>query len=347
VSGIYPDGTTYGSYPEQGTGDAGLMDIDGSHHNVFRGNTVHDFSNVDGRGIWTQGYTHDDLFEGNVVTEIRPTSGIGQSIDLDGAATVEWNHTVRGNRVVGNNYVGIQLENVFASVVENNVVLDTGSSGITLINYDDRVGCPAVGEEGNPYGDTDGDGNCKDEVTNNVVRQNLIVTSGGWDWGYGGIMNWGACSVSILANTIYSSHGSGNGAINYQDGAAFSDGAVVRGNIFASADGIAICSLDGFEIFAEDDHNLLSNGRSDSVYGSGAGCGDGTSLADYQTATGRGVGSADGEPAWVAAGTDFHLTTASPALDASVDLGLTADIEGSPRPRGAGYDMGAYEYPSP
>ena len=197
VSGVYPDGSKYGTYSGQGDGDAGLMDIDGSNHDTFISNKIHDFMNYDGRGIWTQGYTHDNVIEYNTVTNIMPTSGIGQSIDLDGAGSIEWNHTVLGNTVVGDNYVGIQLENVFNSTIKNNIVQNTGSAGIIDINYASDVGCPAVNTKGNPYGDTNGNGTCKDEVTNNSFIQNLVTTTGNWGWGYGGIVDWGAMAVKI------------------------------------------------------------------------------------------------------------------------------------------------------
>jgi hypothetical protein len=43
-------------------------------------------------------------------------------------------------------------------------------------------------------------------------------------------------------------------------------------------------------------------------------------------------------------GHDFHLQSNSPAIDAGIDIGLTTDFDGNPRPRGAGYDIGVYEY---
>jgi hypothetical protein len=54
------------------------------------------------------------------------------------------------------------------------------------------------------------------------------------------------------------------------------------------------------------------------------------------------------DPAFVdAAGGDFRLSPGSPAIDAGTDLsaaGVTTDFEGTPRPQGAGYDIGADEY---
>jgi hypothetical protein len=42
---------------------------------------------------------------------------------------------------------------------------------------------------------------------------------------------------------------------------------------------------------------------------------------------------------------DFHLRTGSPAIDKGVCIpGINTDIEGRPRPSGAGCDIGAYEY---
>jgi len=40
---------------------------------------------------------------------------------------------------------------------------------------------------------------------------------------------------------------------------------------------------------------------------------------------------------------DFHLQTGSPAVDSGAEVDLDDDIEGTPRPQGGGFDMGAYE----
>ena len=41
---------------------------------------------------------------------------------------------------------------------------------------------------------------------------------------------------------------------------------------------------------------------------------------------------------------DFRLKAGSPGIDAGCDVGLTTDIEGTSRPQGKGFDIGAYEH---
>jgi len=43
---------------------------------------------------------------------------------------------------------------------------------------------------------------------------------------------------------------------------------------------------------------------------------------------------------------DYHLLATSPAIDAGTAVDLQTDIEGTTRPQGGGYDIGAYEYVS-
>jgi predicted outer membrane repeat protein len=44
---------------------------------------------------------------------------------------------------------------------------------------------------------------------------------------------------------------------------------------------------------------------------------------------------------------DYHLLLGSPAIDRGVDAAVYSDLDGNPRPLGAGFDPGAYEYAGP
>jgi len=59
-----------------------------------------------------------------------------------------------------------------------------------------------------------------------------------------------------------------------------------------------------------------------------------------------GEGNIDADPSFVDSEKDeYYLTTDSPCIDVGTSEGApSTDIEGTPRPQGAGYDMGAYEF---
>jgi uncharacterized repeat protein (TIGR02543 family) len=58
-----------------------------------------------------------------------------------------------------------------------------------------------------------------------------------------------------------------------------------------------------------------------------------------------GTGNIDGDPLFVdASNSDYHLQANSPCIDTGTDFGApSSDIDGMSRPKGAWYDMGAYE----
>jgi hypothetical protein len=191
-----------------------------THHNIFRRNTIFGFYRS---AIWSMGYTHDNIAEYNTIYDIYGTGNAGQCINFDGADTVEWRNTVRGNDISGCGSESIQLENGFDSLIENNNIHNT-NRGITLINYAGGTVTCKVGGENNQYGDTNGDGSCRDGNTNNIIRQNILVNASG-----GAFVNYGMDGVHYLNNSAFG--GNAGMAFSRPEFLKFSD---AIGNIITS-----------------------------------------------------------------------------------------------------------------
>jgi Right handed beta helix region len=311
--------------------------FDASHHNAYVNNYIHDFNS---RGIWSMHRTHDCLFENNRIERIG-SAGTGMGIDTDGVGNVEWRHTIRGNQIRDAGYEGIELENTFASVVEDNVVQNSGIAGIRVINYGATIPSPGTqkceaGGESNQYGDTDGDNDCEGNITGNIIRQNLLFDG----MPAGGIVSSAAGGLQILGNTIY---GAGRGAIWLGNGVQLCPEIQLRGNILAG-NAEADVSLIDLASLTLDDHNLFFHADANAVYVLRT-TWTSYSLSTYRMVTGKGNGSLQSDPLFVNPSQhDFHLGPGSPAIDASIDPGLPADLDGNPRPQGATYDIGPYEY---
>lgn len=306
---------------ENGIMDGGIE----SHHNQYLGNTVHDFTD---RGIWSQWKTHDIRINDNHVYNI--SGPYGACIDLDSAIGVTYRNFVQGNIIHDCGSIGIELENSFETLVENNLVYNTGIEGIVAINY---LGCEVGGENGQ-YGSPNGD--CRGVVLNTIIRQNIIYNGGTT----GGIVGYASAGVKVTANVIY---GGSSTALFLADDVNWCRQWQVFNNIFSNQ-GRAEISVYNPASLEQDQYNLLYHPGKNAAYQVFGIYADFFSLAEWRGKTGLGKNSIESNPLFVdAAGGNFHVKPTSPAVDQGIDPGIPVDFDGQPRPQGAGYDIGAYE----
>jgi parallel beta-helix repeat protein len=158
-----------------------------SFNNYFYKNLIHGFTQ---RGIWSVWLTHDNVYEENEIFNITGEKGI--CLDLDGASSVNYRSVIRANIIHECENTGIELENSYQTMVENNRIYTFGLEGIQVISYE---GCTTAGEN-NQFGDSDGD--CRGNDLGNTLQQNIIYDSGR----VGGIVSYQASGVKVYNNTV-------------------------------------------------------------------------------------------------------------------------------------------------
>jgi hypothetical protein len=302
-----------------GNGNGVWENYEVSHHNIYRNNFIHNFSS---RGIWSMHRTHDSIFEGNTIRSIGSGS-TGQGIDLDGYTNVEWRHSIVNNEISQCGENSIALENTFDSIVKNNIIHDIGLETIVVINYPE---CQ-VGGENNQYGDNY---DCEGKLTGN-----LIYRSGH----NGSIRMLHAGGVEIVGNTI--ANGTGKG-IALDSSSQYCPQISIRNNIISMNSGVQISIWD-IQSLVNDDHNLFNINSLRNAYEVNL---HNYSLSEYQSLFNKGQDSILGDPQFTDPKNDnFHPRSSSPSVDAGEAIEVRTDLDGNPRPQGAGYDIGPYELP--
>lgn len=229
-------------------------------------------------------------------------------------------------------------------VIRNNHVHDNHANGIH-INADESQGGDGTISgalvEGNVIhgnGVGGGSGINMDGVVDSVVRNNLLYDNHASGISLYRIDGATGSTDNLVANNTILNASNGRWCINIADG---STGAHVRNNILYNAHSFrGVITIDAASQpgFVSDYNSVMSRFSID-------GAESVISLTAWRN-LGYDTHSFLALPAdhFVIPGTDFHLLASSPAIDTGTASEAPAtDLEGAPRPQGAGFDVGAYE----
>ncbi len=293
----------------------GGIESAGTTHNIevnnceSYNNCDHGFKfNGDDEGVIDGEHIHDSIIE-NCVSHDNLYIGIH-------ASTGNYNITVRNNTCYNNGRQGIAAHEIWDSVYENNTIYGNGTSG---------------GDEN--------EGMIIWNSKNMIIRCNRIYDNPGY-----GLMFWEdlvdtGSSPTMENNVIFNNLEGGIGI--YTD----VDNGKIYHNTIALNQGTGLhitTSVSGYDI----KNNIIYQNSYQLMPGNG-------NTFDYNlyypdiSFIGKGPHSITGDPLFVDPSNpiyDFHLQSTSPAIDSGTDVGTDTDIEGTSRPQGAGYDIGAYEY---
>lgn len=325
---------------------------------------------------------HDVVVEGFTIVDMGRSCVASHSANpgVSGVASPHLRLVLRGLRCERAGHEGLYLSEVGASLVEGNEVVDAGANGEdrghgiymanagcddtvirgNVIHWDDALG-PAEGAGIHFNGDlsVEGDGGGDGVITGLVVEGNTI-----WGSSHNGFNMDGVRSSRIADNVVFGN--ARNALVVYAiDAAGGAADLQIVGNTFVVPDfgtGAAIRleqDEGGHVIF---DNILVNQGGGPSIsLGSAPFARDYNALVDVFAideedvdvdtwqAGGHDTHSivVDGAGLFVGP-TDFHLVDGAAPIDAGIDAlgGVAAsaiDLEGTARPQGAGYDIGAYE----
>jgi parallel beta-helix repeat protein len=232
-------------------------------------------------------------------------------------------------------------------VIRNNVVHDNHANGIHM-NGDQSQGGDGIITgalvennviRGNGAGG--GSGINMDGVSDSVVRNNVVFNHHSSGISLYRIDGGAGSRNNLVVNNTFITAADGRWAVNISNG---STGNTVRNNIlytfhsFRGAISIDSSSRPGF---VSDSNSVMDRFSTD-------GGNTRITLAQWQ-ALGYDLQSFIAVPAdhFVDPNADLHLLADSPAIDAGTTMQAPPnDLEGTPRPLGAGIDLGAYEYKS-
>ena len=264
-------------------------------------------------GILT-GFVDDFLAEGSEAHHSQLEHGIYVSNSC--ARPVVRGNIVHDNHANGLHFNGDVSEGgtgrIDDALVEGNVIYGNGAGGGSGINMDGSVGGVV---RNNLLYDNHASGvslyriDASTGSTGNLVENNTIVNAADARWCVN--INTGSTGNVVRNNILYNLHPT-HGAIvvdaSSRSGLVSDYNAVI--DRFSVDGGSTVVDLAGWQALGYDAHSFVTTPAED----------------------------------FVAPGSDFHLLPTSPAVDAGTSVGAPpTDLDGNPRPVGAGVDLGAYE----
>jgi hypothetical protein len=310
ASHIIIDGFNIAGMPEAAVRSVGFDDDFASHITVRNVTATNN-------GVWGifTGHVNDLLIENNRTSGSIDEHGIYVSNSGDRPVirnNISWNNRSNGIHMNGDLSQGGDGI-ISGALVSGNVIYNNGVGGGSGINMD---------------------GVQDSRIENNLLYNNRAsgISLYSWDGAEGSTGN------VVVNNTIYQAS-NGRWALNIQDA---SSGNTVLNNILLhpgsrGAINISPDSLPGFT----SDYNVVTDRFTTTD-------GDTTqTLAQWRASTGQDMHSLVGTASqlFVNSTSDFHLKSAAPAINAGTSLHAPAfDLDGRPRPAGAAFDIGAYEW---
>jgi Protein of unknown function (DUF1565) len=229
-----------------------------------------------------------------------------------------------GNRhyVVPTGTESFGIEGVYAGAGTSNIQFDGN-----LFNNIGRL--PTSGQSATDYNHDHGlyIYNGPYTITNNV----FYAMTAGWDIQ----ISPGTHDTTILCNTFRGPNPNRDGLIVlWAENSLPNINITIQNNIFYNGRNYAIDSWQASEVGTLIEHNL--------VYGSPSGVIDTSVITGSLTVTNNRINT---DPMFAnLAANDYHLQSASPAIDTGAPGPVIDDFDGNWRPQGFGLDVGAYEY---
>jgi hypothetical protein len=311
IAGFTVQGAGLGAYPNKEYGIKVCGNNDAMLNNVVSG--------IDyGFGLFSDN-ANNVVIKGNTVsgTGNHANSNYGHGIYVSGTTD---GAVIEGNILHDNSYIGLHINGdiseggtglVTHALIAGNLIYNNGQNGINA-----------------------------DGLQSSVIENNLIYGFQGFGIVLYQIDAGGPSKGNVIVNnTIVSTVSGAAAAVRILNAGT---GNTLLNNILLGGGGVALRISSDSMAGLVSDYNVGGG-----VYQS-EDTGATQTLAQWQTSTGQDQHSFTATAAQLfvnAAGNDYHLSSTSPAIDKGTATDAPAtDLDGNPRPRGAGFDIGCYEF---